>query len=253
MGRTTQIAWTESTVNFWIGCHHQSPGCDHCYAETLVTNRMGRDFWVVWRTSPTTFSAALRWKEPRRIFTCSLSDFFHPGADAWRDEAWEVIRRTPQHTWQILTKRPQMIKDRLPRTCFDCGGTLNAHDEPRFGERHEFHGWPWPNVWLGVSCENQTWADRRIALLERIPAAKKFLSCEPLLGPIDLGRWIRSIDWVIVGGESGPGFRPMDLDWARKIRDQCEAAEVAFFFKQSSGLRPGTNPVLDGRVWEDFP
>ena len=271
MGERTTISWTQSTWNPWIGCRKVSPGCAHCYAETLV-QRMGKSFREIRRAQATTFFAPLRWKSPRRVFSCSISDFFIEEADAWRDEAWEIIRKTPRHTYQILTKRPERIHDHLPTTCFKCGvGPYGAHVrmEIEFRESHGFKGWPWKNVWLGTSVENQKYAELRVPRLVSTLAVVHFLSCEPLLGSIDFGiKYLASeragtalrsngllsdIEWVICGGESGPEFRPMNLDWARSIRDQSLAAEVPFFFKQSSGQRSEMHPVLDGREWREMP
>ena len=284
MGERTGIEWTDSTWNPWMGCHKVSPGCKHCYAERETT-RWGKDFSQV-RRSKTTFDAPLRWKEPRRIFTCSFSDFFIEEADVWRDDAWEVIRQTPQHIYQILTKRPERIAEHLPKTCFFCGmewgpehvGKCEDHDW-----RHPWYGWaiatedmnteaepntnPWPNVWLGTSVENQKYAEERIPKLVSISAAVHFLSCEPLLGPIDFTHalryenpewlkdhgYLRDIEWVIAGGESGPDYRPMDPIWIRDIREQCKSGKVAFFFKQWGGLKPGGPRELDGREWNEFP
>src|SRR2546425_12201725 len=122
MGENTNISWTNHTWNPWQGCRKVSPGCKHCYAERLVEDRMGRDFKEIRRSSLTTFNTPLRWKEKAFVFTCSISDFFIEEADAWRDEAWEIIRQTPYLTYQILTKRPERIEEHLPWTCFNCGG-----------------------------------------------------------------------------------------------------------------------------------
>jgi protein gp37 len=217
----------------------------------------GRDPDVVVR-SKTTFKDPLKWKLPRKVFTCSLSDFFIEEADAWRGEAWAIIKATP-HTYQILTKRPENIAARLPKD---------------WGEGY-------PNVWLVVSTENQDAADLRIPILLEIPAAVRGLSCEPLLEELKVKAWLygkgypwmeqpqpmgtrekfdkehpfwdAKIDWVICGGESGAGYREMNLDWARSLRDQCKAAGVAFWYKQSSGIRSGMNPTLDGKEYHEFP
>lgn len=192
--------------------------------------------------SKTKFNEPLNWAAPRMVFTCSWSDWFIAEADEWRDEAWGIIKRTPHLTYQILTKRPERIADHLPQDWGD----------------------GYPNVWLGVSVENQEQAYQRIPYLLGIPARVRFLSCEPLLGLVNLGNYLdetnfgvktfqSGIHWVIVGGESGPGFRTMDLDWARFLRDQCVIAKVPFFFKQESGLRSGMNPTLDGVEWHQFP
>ena len=240
MGKNTKIAWTDRTWNPWYGCKKVSAGCRSCYMFRDM-ERYGKNPNIVQR-SKSTFRAPLRWREPERVFTCSWSDFFIVEADAWRTEAWEIIRRTPHLTYQILTKRPENIAARLP---FDWGTG-------------------YPNVWLGVTTENQEAADVRIPILLGIPAAIRFLSIEPLIGEIDLRMTVEFLgvstaikdwhpNWVIVGGESGPNFRPMNLDWARSLRNQCLAAHVAFFYKQNSGLQPGTEPLLDGIEWHQSP
>lgn len=243
MGKDSRIEWTEATWNPWIGCHKVSPGCKNCYAERLVEGLQGGDFGTLRRTVPSTFDAPRKWKTPLTIFTCSISDFFHPDADRWRPEAWDVIRMSSHHTFQVLTKRPERIPEALPKDWGD----------------------GWPNVWLGVSVESQTY-DWRIAQLAEVPAKTRFLSCEPLLGPIDLDFdpgcfWLRGIHWVISGGESGPAnrVRPADPSWFLDLRDQCQEAGVAFFHKQNGGSRKckchqswGCR-VLEGRTWDEFP
>ena len=196
------------------------------------------------RSGSSTFSAPLKWKKPARVFTCSWSDFFLEDADPWRDEAWEIIRRTPHLTYLILTKRPESIKDRLPS------------------------GWPLPNVWMGVTAENQEMADKRIPILLKIPAAVRFVSVEPMLGQVVLCEYCKKqfpmmdgrqsnrfkyhvsvgnygdrcmmndIDWVICGGESGPNPRPMEKIWAASLLNYCLEAGVPFFMKQMSGRQP---------------
>ncbi len=193
----------------------------------------------------TTFQAPLKWRKPRTIFTCSMSDFFHEDADGWRDDAWEVIRRTPRHTYQILTKRPERIPACLPND-WDGG---------------------WPNVWLGVSVEMQEYL-WRAELLTGVPAQRRFLSCEPLLGPLHfvgahvatLGIFIfQRMDWVITGGESGPNPRLSNPDWFRDIRDQCKEVGIAYFHKQNGGKTKckchgawGCR-LLDGRTCDEMP
>lgn len=229
MSISSAIEWTESTWNPWMGCNKVSPGCAHCYM-FREQSRYGQDPEVV-RRSKTTFRAPLKWKEPRRIFTCSWSDWFHPAADAWRDDAWDVIRDTPQHTYQILTKRPEFIAEHLPP---------DWHDG-------------YPNVWLGVSVESQRWVER-LERLAQVPAAVRFVSAEPLLGPVDLGSL--PYDWVIAGGESGPDARPTELDWLRSLRDQCAARHVPFFLKQLGGWpdkRGGADAILDGHTYTEMP
>lgn len=226
MGQISQIEWTEATWNPWHGCRKVSPGCAHCYMYRDKA-RYGQDPGRIVR-GKTTFQLPEKWKEPRIIFTCSWSDFFIEDADAWRNDAWQVIRSTPHHTYQILTKRPDRIAAHLP------------------GD------WPLPNVWLGVSVENPRfyW---RIATLRTLPARVRFLSVEPLLAPMpDLP--LDGISWVIVGGESGPRCRQMKVEWVRQIRDKCQQAQVPFFFKQWGGNRKDlAGRVLDGRLWDEMP
>lgn len=234
MAESTAIDWTDATWNPWWGCEKVSPGCAHCYAERLMVSR-GHEFKVK-RTSDATFRFPLKVKEPKLIFTCSMSDFFIEEADPWRPEVWDIIRRTPHLTYQILTKRPERIRQSLPP------------DWGRLG---------WPNVWLGVSVENNRhrW---RVDVLKSTPAAVRFVSAEPLLSPIDFEAFgfMGVIDWLIAGGESGPGFRPMDLDWARSLRDQCERSGVPFFLKQLGGWpdqRTHERAILDGRTHTEMP
>ncbi len=225
MSDGSKIEWTEASWNPVSGCTKVSPGCDHCYAETFAERWRGvpghhfeNGFDVTRR--PERLDQPLHWKRPRRIFVNSMSDLFHDEVPtAFIAAVFDVMRKTPQHTYQILTKRHARMRS-LARTA-------------AFGE-----GWPLPNVWLGVSVEDQHWADIRIPALLETPAAVRFISAEPLLGPVDL-TWLRGIDaldhglsWVIAGGESGPGARPCDLGWLRALAWQCERAEVAFFCKQ---------------------
>jgi protein gp37 len=226
MAESSAIEWTEATWNPWHGCLKVSPGCAHCYMYR-DKRRYGQDPSLVVR-SKTSFDAPQRWKEPKMIFTCSWSDFFVAEADQWRTEAWGVIRKTPQHTYQILTKRPERICGHLP------------------------DGWPFQNVWLGVSVENPRfyW---RIDSLKQIPASVRFLSLEPLLSAMSCLN-LEGISWVVVGGESGPGCRPMKVEWVREIQKQCRKAKVAFFFKQWGGPRKDvTGRVLDGKTWDAMP
>jgi len=176
--------------------------------------------------SKTTFNDPLKWMAHETIFTCSWSDFFHGDADPWRLEAWQIIRRTPQHTYLILTKRPELMP--LP---WDSGR-------------------PWPHVWLGVSAENQQYADERIPPLLDTAAAHRFLSIEPLLGPIDLSPYLADIDWLIVGGESGPHFRTMEIAWLEEIVTQCEAARVPIFVKQDGARQPEQQGRLSDALWK---
>lgn len=257
MGDETKIEWTDKTWNPWRGCTKVSPGCDRCYM-FAEQRRYGKDPEVVTRCGPQTFSAPLRWHrklaegERRLVFTSSWTDFFHKDADEWRDEAWDIIRRTPSLTYQILTKRPSLIESRLPSDWGPNG---------------------YPNVWLVTSAENQEHADRRIPILLKVPAVVHGVSAEPMLGPIDFDRIPRAcfdreaairrcmkgpaamnrdqadaviapkseLDWIIVGGESQGGARPFDFAWARSVIAQCRVAGVACFVKQG-----GDRPLIDG-------
>ena len=267
MAENIKIEWTDHTFNPWTGCTAVSPACDHCYAEGWA-KRSGHVQWGPHgdrrRTSEANWRLPLKWNaeaaktgKRARVFCASLADVFDNHASinqAWRDDLWTLIYRTPHLDWLLLTKRPQNIARYMP-TAVENGGI-------------------WPNVWLGTTVENQTEADRRIPHLLAAPAKVRFLSCEPLLGPVDLHQWmgahhhpdndtsnpetlaainvvikaarqkareehgIHGLDWVICGGESGPGARPMHPDWARSLRDQCRAAGVAFHFKQWGEFRP---------------
>ena len=227
MGDTTGIEWTNKTWNPWHGCTKVSPGCAHCYMFRDKA-RYGQDPQLVKRSAPSTFRSPLRWKEPALVFTCSWSDFFHEAADDWRADAWEIIRKTPHLTYQVLTKRPERIAAHLPKD---------------WGEGY-------PNVWLGTSVENARWT-HRIQQLADVPARLRFLSCEPLLGHVSIAEaLLPSIHWVIAGGESGPKARPMDLDAARWLRDLCHYAGIPFFLKQLGGwpnARAHDEAVLDGQ------
>ena len=244
MAEHTGIEWAESTVNFWMGCEKVSAGCAHCYAERLVRDLMGKDFRTVRRTSDASFYGALRWREPRTIFTCSLSDFFIEAADPWREEAWRVIRETPRHTWLILTKRPERIAAHLP---FD------------WGEEG------YPNVWLGVSGETVELLEKRALPVSRAAVGVRFASMEPWLddgmgeaeiGPSGRDSLLGMFDWVILGGESGPGARPLNPSSVRAVRDACARLRVPFFFKQWGGVgdkRDHAEAVIDGRRWVEMP
>jgi protein gp37 len=240
MGFSSAIEWTESTWNPWRGCTKISPGCASCYMYRGQA-RFGRDPSVVIRAQPHTFNAPIRWQRTAvgrgLVFTCSWSDWFHPNADAWREEAWNIIRFCPGLTFQILTKRPELIRDRLPKDWGPNG---------------------YPNVWLGVSLENSRFFWRIEALLEA-NARLRFISAEPLLNRVDLKAYLatKNIGWVIVGGESGgrPKHppRPMKLEWVQLVRDQCIEAGVPFFFKQWGGRKPGGPAILDGQIWREVP
>lgn len=215
------ISWCDRSWNPWQGCIKVSPGCKFCYMYRDKARYKHDPARVV--RSKTTFDAPLRWQAPQLVFSCSWSDFFIEEADAWRGEAWDVIRRTPQHTYLLLTKRPERIRDYLP------------------------HGWPWAHVWLGVSVETPDY-HWRADVLRTTPAAHRFLSCEPLLqhlGAVNL----RGIDWVIAGGESGPMHRSMAIDWVESLRDQCVAAGVRLFIKQDTAFKDGQQGRLSSELW----
>ena len=243
----SKIQWTEKTWNPIAGCSKVSPGCKNCYAETMgqpkyqnVLTSNGRwngnvAFW------PDTLSIPERVKKPTTWFVNSMSDLFHVDVEyEWLKSVWAVMANTPRHTYQILTKRPFIMSGRVL-------WLVNLHDIL-------------PNVWLGTSVENQGWADERIPYLLETPAAVRFLSMEPLLGPVDISPFAAALDWVIVGGESGPNARPMSSEWVRSIRDQCQEAGVAFFFKQWGEWRDGqrvgkkvAGRLLDDVEWSQMP
>jgi len=270
MSETTKIEWCDSTFNPWEGCQKVGPGCDHCYAETRNA-RFGGGVAVNWgpgaprrRTSEANWRKPLAWNAAhaeffaehgrrQRVFCASLADVFdNEVPEEWRIDLFDLIRRTPNLDWLLLTKRIGNARPMIATAAaavehddsFVCPWTTKA---------------PWPNVWIGATITSQTEAERDIPKLLAVPAAKRFLSMEPLLGPVNLtdvpmpesghghhefspiitgsalkrAQWHKpSIDWVIVGGESGPNARPMHPDWARSLRDQCQAAGVPFLFKQ---------------------
>lgn len=277
----TTIEWTATplpdgtslpgyTFNPWIGCTKVSPGCDNCYAE----NQNGRWNWNAagWgphasrrRTSTGYWRQPLKWNREaeasgirRKVFCASLADVFDNHGSitsGWHGDLWHLIASTPALDWLLLTKRPQNIAKMLP----------DGYGAPSWGDG-------WPNVWLGVTAENQEEANRRIPILLATPAAKRFVSAEPLLGAIDYRRWLSSdpggaiydaaggqmdyveptgpaLDWIIAGGESGRGARPMHPDWVRSIRDQCAAAGVPFFFKQWGEWAPVYDRDVDDPDW----
>lgn len=248
MSDNSKIQWTTHTWNPWQGCQKVSPGCKYCYMyrhfarwadeDTDAFDKASHPF----RSSKATFNKPLSYTEPAMVFTCSLSDFFIEEADAWRPDAWDIIKRTPHLTYQVLTKRPERIAQCLP---------------PDWGEGYD-------NLWLGVSIENQEWADKRLPVFLQVPAKIHFVSAEPLLGPIDFtnvtatpdqtpgkGRFDLvgqfnafrnadfpvTIDWVIIGGESGNTtglyrYRPCEVSWMESIVQQCKSAGVSVFVKQ---------------------
>jgi protein gp37 len=276
MAKNSHIEWTNHTFNPWWGCHKISPACDNCYAEVWA-KRVGQPIWG--DEAPRRFFGEAHWREPikwdkeaaavgirARVFCASMADVFEHRADLNQERIrlWNLIDQTPHLDWLLLTKRPQHISSLTP-----------WRDD-----------WP-PNVWIGTSVENQRLAELRLPDLLSIPAAVRFLSCEPLLGPLDLSSWFnrhsyKPIDWVIAGGESGAHSRPMHPDWAIALLHQCLFAQVPFHFKQWGHWAPaeyeqvahrktvvtmrGSNPVqmkavgkkvagriLEGTTWDSLP
>jgi protein gp37 len=240
MSLNSQIEWTEATWNPVTGCTQISPGCAHCYAKTFAERFRGvpghpyeQGFDV--RLWPERLDLPLRWKKPKLIFVNSMSDLFHPEVpNSFVHQVFQSMQAADWHTFQLLTKRPERL-------------AAMAHDLP------------FPNnLWVGVSVENQRWTTR-IDELRKVKACVRFLSCEPLLGALQLD--LEGIQWVIVGGESGHRARPMKADWVRSIREQCQTEGVAFFFKQwgaydEAGIRrtkSRTGRALDSATWNEWP
>ncbi|WP_116201310.1 DUF5131 family protein [Amycolatopsis circi] len=232
MSDASKIEWTDATWNPATGCTKVSPGCDHCYAETLHERFHGKGSFATVTLHPARLDVPLRWRKPRRVFVNSMSDLFHDDVpDEYIAKVFGVMAAASHHTFQVLTKRHGRMRSLLSDDGFREQVFLanNLDQGDVLGE-----GWPLPNVWLGVSTEDQRWADIRIPALLDTPAAVRWISAEPLLGPIDLHRgWsARRLDWVVVGGESGRAARPMHPEWARSLRDQCVEVGVPFLFKQ---------------------
>lgn len=257
--QNSKIEWTTHTFNPWWGCTKVSPACDHCYAEALAKRR-GHNVWGpgadIRILSETHWRQPLKWNrlaleagERHRVFCASMADVFEgrPEHAPHRARLWPLIEATPALDWLLLTKRPGKVLSLAP------------------------WGVDWPrNVWVGTTVENQEWVDRRLPALLAIPSAVRFVSVEPLLGPVDLAAYLvgaRRVDWVIVGGESAAQARPMRPEWVRAIRDQCQQVGVAFHFKQWGTFGPGQADLgplirlgkknagrnLDGRTWDELP
>lgn len=330
MSDGTAIEWTDATWNVVNGCSHASPGCTNCYAQRLAGTRLQHHPSRVGLTTPGKAGPVwngqvrfndqvlldpLHWRRPRRIFVCAHGDLFHENVPfEWIDRVFAVMALAPQHQFQVLTKRAARMRayfeDRSTRRCDSRGAALialwEAMETPD-GDRIFEGPWPLPNVWLGVSVEDQKRAEERIPDLLATPAAIRWLSCEPLLGPLDLecidlafvesreqepsglvsvsaldglhfdcegsvdgvlGNPDPHVDWVVAGGESGPGARPMKPDWPRSLRDQCARAAVPFLFKQWGAFRPTSDcngeymmasskkaagRRLDGQLHDGFP
>ena len=235
MAETTKISWTDSTFNPWIGCTNVSPGCDHCYAEADNKRRK----WTEWgphgarhRTTPAYWRNPIKWQKQapaferkhghrHRVFCASLADVFdNQVPPEWRHDLFALIRRCPNLDWQVLTKRPQNIAKFLP---------------PDWGDGYA-------NVWLGTTTEDQEHFDQRWPILAKTPAARRFISFEPAIGPLRIASGASVPDWVICGGESGPGARVMLPQWARDIRDDCDRLGIALFLKQFGTY--ASNPLV---------
>lgn len=260
MADNTKIEWTDATWNVITGCSVVSAGCRHCYAMKLSGTRLQHHpsragltidtaagpvwngkvrFNEQWLTQP------LEWKRPRKVFVCAHGDLFHENVpDKWIDRVFAVMALAPHHVFQVLTKRPERMRKYVANwpngaARFHWVAIEAAKIDPTI-KKHCADAWVWdlqkrwplPNVWLGVSVENQAAADERIPLLLQTPAAVRWISAEPLLGDVDLSELIDRLDWVVVGGESGANARPMHGSWAYDLHDQCEAAGVPFLFKQ---------------------
>lgn len=249
----SQIEWTSYTWNPVTGCWKVSPGCVNCYAERLANTRLKRYYPEGFHKvtlHPERLEQPLKLKKPREIFVNSMSDLFHQQVpDRFILEVLQVIRKCPHHNFQVLTKRVERMQRFMSRLWLDGGvPMLNGNSFSLPGEESTHKGWD--NLWLGVSVENQDFI-HRIDYLRQTPASIRFLSCEPLLGPLKLD--LEGIHWVIVGGESGAKARPMKEEWAQSIRDQCLEAGVPFFFKQWGGGTPKANGrLLDGREWNEY-
>lgn len=240
MAENSSIGWTHHTMNFWWGCHKVSIECKHCYIAGIMKRAGYEPFGGPMETK--NWANPARWNKlaakrgiRERVFTCSMSDFFHEGADHWRDEAWGIIKACSQLDWLILTKRPELVRDRLP-------------DD--WGEGY-------PNVWLGVTCGHPS-SYHRLDVLKALPARLKFVSAEPLLARLDFRPHLSWLNWIITGCErAAKGERQMmDLDWVRDIDNQCKDAGVEHFFKQAYTDEKGVpceEPLLDGKVVQRIP
>ncbi len=309
MADRSQIEWTDATWNPVTGCSRVSKGCENCYAERLAATRLRQhpsragltDANGRWngevRFNPQWLDWPLRAQRPRRIFVAAHGDLFHENVpDAWIDSIFAVMALSGRHVFQVLTKRPERMREymhvgegRMAAAIMDWLAEGPATPVPISPRRRcdllriaeagrPWFNWPLPNVWLGVSAEDQPTADERTRYLLQTPSAVRWLSLEPLLGPLDLRQirlpgelstldalaprrghmeefgWPR-LDWVVAGGESGPRARPMEAAWARSLRDQCLCAGVPFFFKQWGGTTPAKSGgrLLDGRTWDMLP
>jgi protein gp37 len=283
---STKIEWTDETWSPVTGCTRISDGCLNCYIERTPPMRMAHrrfNLPIIGGTTgvqlhPDRMGQPLRWRKPRKVFVCSMADLFHEDVtDEFIAKVFAVMAATRQHTFQILTKRHARMRSLLDSESF-AHRALDLSDEffpVPIGALPHGDTWPLPNVWLGVSVEDQRWAGIRIPALLDTPAAVRFLSCEPLLGPLDVTEWLHEsvcpiktedvcicdpaecevrVDWVICGGESGPGARPMDLAWPQSIAKQCAAAGVPVHVKQLGSVWARANGAdLKGGDWSLWP
>ena len=233
--KNSNIEWTTHTWNPTTGCSQVSPGCDNCYALAIAEQKRGtkafpQGFDMTLR--PHKLRDPLKWKEPARIFVNSMSDLFH--REVPRDylaQVWDIMLAADHHVFQVLTKRPH----RAAQLIREMGLPVPDH------------------IWIGASVETQQFADNRIPALLEIPAPVRWLSCEPLLGSVDLTPYLDGLSWVVDGGESGRNRRLADYGWFRRIRDDCLQAGVPYLHKQGNHLYPGRDRDLDGRTWEQYP
>lgn len=255
MAENTGISWAHNTQNFWVGCDKIAPECAHCYIDRILIKQRREPWGEIYRTK--TWEVPGRWnrratnaRNVERVFTCSLSDFFHVKADDWRGDAWKIIKGTPHLVWLILTKRPELSEKRLPKD------------------------WPYPNVWLGVSVGCRMTLNKMDSL-RRIPIHRKavrWISSEPLLEDISQDLNLDGFGWVVTGGESGSGAeyrwnpaddwrkeftragrRTMKLEWALRLRDRTKAAGLPFMFKQVTSPKPGSGANALGKDWHEYP
>jgi protein gp37 len=266
VGDKTRIEWTDATWSVVTGCSKHSPGCAHCYAERQALGRLkGKPGYpgLPWTPAnaetnvvlhPRRLELPLRWRRPRMVFVCSMADLFHERVpDEFIDRVFSVIADASQHVFQVLTKRPERMRDYmlLAKARAESGGDVMpgaCWSDPMGAPLYQF---PLPNVWLGTSIENRRFIGRADVLRDT-PAAVRFISAEPLLGPLikrgdgwmdgypGEGLELSELDWLIAGGESGPGHRPMRWEWVRDLRDACRGTGTALFVKQGGGLRPGS-------------
>lgn len=293
MGKETGITWTHHTFNPWWGCEKVSPGCAHCYAETWA-KRCGHAVWG--GKAPRRFFGEKHWNQPlawnaaamkagerRRVFCASMADWLEDREDLtpWLANLLRIIAATPDLDWLLLTKRPESFQSRINRAYSAAGMGSGAVEPDWIWHWANGHGCVPPNVWIGTTVEDQQRAEERIPHLLKIPAKVRFLSCEPMLGPVDLqrmallpgigyglanplqgamphvngGRRGPSLDWVICGGESGGPRRPFQVEWAEELQQQCIRAGVAFFMKQDGHLKDGQQGRIPDELWQikEFP